>query len=105
MGRIVIVCYRPKPGKSAELLELMKTHVARLRAEGLVTSREPIAMQAEDGTVLEVFEWKSPEAIADAHENPAVHAMWAEYEQVCDYVAADEVPEIAQLFSEFTPLD
>jgi hypothetical protein len=105
MRRIVIACYKPKPGKSPALEELMKTHLSTLFAEGLVTSRASIMMKAEDGTIVEVFEWKSKEAIEKAHTNPAVLAMWAEYERVAEYVPIGTVPEANQLFSEFTPLD
>lgn len=105
MGRIVIACYRPKPGKDAQLAELMRTHVSRLRAEGLVTDRKPILMKAEDGTFVEVFEWTSQAAIDAAHENPAVLEMWGQYEAVCTYVPIGEVPEAAALFSGFEPVD
>lgn len=105
MGRIVMVGYRPKPGKSAALKALMKTHVARLRAEGLVTDREPILMEAADGTVVEVFEWKSADAIERAHSSDAVARMWAEYAEVCDYVPVAAIPEAHQLFSELSPLE
>ena len=101
--RIVIACYKPKPGKEQALDQLMKTHVERLRAEGLVTNRESIIMKANDGTVVEVFEWKSKEAIEQAHENPEVQKMWGEYAEVCDYVSPDTIDEFGQLFSEFTP--
>lgn len=104
MGRIVIAAYRPKPGKNAELRELMQSHVPRLRAEGLVTEREPITMEAADGTVIEVFEWVSREAIEAAHSNAAVQVMWGEYAAVCDYVPVAHVKEATQLFSELTPL-
>lgn len=104
MGRIVIACYAPKLGMESELHELSRVHVQRLRAEGLVTEREPIIAVASDGTVVEVFEWFSEEAIATAHTNPAVQAMWEEYERVCSYRPIGEVPEAARLFSEFTPL-
>jgi quinol monooxygenase YgiN len=104
VGRIVIAAYRPKPGKQAELRALMPDHLPRLRAEGLVTDRSSIMMEASDGTVIEVFEWVSREAVEAAHENPAVLAMWAEYAEVCDYIPAGEVPEINSLFSEFSPL-
>ena len=104
MGRIVIVCYRPKPGKVQELRQLMKSHVSRLRTEKLVTQRAPIMMEAADGTVIEVFEWASKEAMQEAHENPAVQEMWAEYAAVCDYVPVGSIAEAGQLFSEFTPL-
>lgn len=105
MGRIVIACYRPKPGKQGELAALVKTHLARLAAEGLVTDRKRIVMQAEDGTFVEVFEWVSDQAIEGAHENPRVLEMWSEYEKVCDYVPIASIAEAAQLFSEFRPVD
>lgn len=102
--RIVIVGYRPLAGKAAELKKLMKTHVAILQKEGLASDREPILMQAADGTVIEVFGWKSKEAIESAHSNPAVQKMWGEYAEVCEYIPIDSVKESSNLFSEFTPL-
>ena len=104
MGRIVIVGYRPKPGKAGALRALMESHVPRLREAGLVTDRASIIMEAKDGTILEVFEWKSKRAIESAHSHPAVQAMWHEYDEVCDYVPAGTIAEMERLFSEFTPL-
>jgi protein tyrosine phosphatase (PTP) superfamily phosphohydrolase (DUF442 family) len=101
MPRTVIVGYRPKPGKHAALDALMCTHFARLYEQGLVTRRRPIVMRARDGTVLEVFEWKSQLAIDEAHSNAAVLAMWGEYAEVCDYVPVGSVAEAAELFSGF----
>src|SRR6185369_9549657 len=72
MGRIVIVAYRPKPGKIEALHALAKQHVDFLRGEGLVTDRVPILMTADDGTVLEVFEWTSKAAMESAHGNAKV---------------------------------
>ena len=105
MGRVVIVAYRPKAGQRDKLRALTRDHVAILRQEGLATDREPIAMEAADGTVVEVFEWVSAEAIEAAHKNDAVNRMWAEYAEVCDYIPAAQVEELSQLFSEFTPID
>ena len=62
-------------------------------------------MQAKDGTMIEVFEWKSKEAIDRAHVNPRVQKMWDEFSRVCDYVPIAQVEEAAGLFSEFTPFD
>ena len=105
MGRIVIACYRPKPGQNEALRGLMPTHLTRLRAEGLVTDRASINMEADDRTTFEVFEWKSKQAIEAAHTNPRVLAMWDEYADVCDYVPVSSISEATQLFSEFTPLN
>ena len=104
MERLVIVCYRPKPGMEQRLVELTRGHVSRLRSEGLVTDREPIAMVAQDGTVIEVFGWASKEAIDAAHSNPRVQEMWKEYAEVCDYIPVADVAEARGMFSEFTPI-
>ena len=105
MRRMVIACYRPKPGKNAELRDLMRSHVERLRAENLVTARKPILMEAADGTVLEVFEWLSQDAIDAAHSNPRVQEMWAEFSAACEYIPVSQVSEAAELFSGFRPID
>jgi hypothetical protein len=105
MGIIVIACYRPHHGKEQELLAETRQHVDILRGEGLVTDREPIIGQAPDGTIVEVFEWKSQHAIDQAHENPVVLDMWARYAACCDYVPIAEVPGAADLFSPFLPLE
>jgi quinol monooxygenase YgiN len=105
MGRIVIVAYRPKPGKADALKDLTRTHVARLRKEGLVTDREAVIMETTDGTIIEMFEWLSAAAIQQAHTNPAVHQLWAEYAAVCDYVPLNTLPETANLFAEFNAVD
>jgi hypothetical protein len=103
MGRIVIACYKPKAGKDKALRALIVDHVPTLQRIGLVTERTPILMESKDGTLVEVFEWASPEAIEAAHGHPAVLRMWEEYGKVCDFVPVAQVPEAAQLFSEFTP--
>ena len=82
----VIVAYRPKPGKSAEVLALVRARVPTLRKEGLVTDRMPVLMRSRDGTIIEVSEWKSREAIDAAHKNPNVLAMWEKFFAVCDCV-------------------
>ena len=103
--RITIAVYKPLDGKQAALHQLVLTHHQRLLKLDLVTSREPIIMQSADGTVLEVFEWLSPEAIQAAHSHPEVLAMWSEFGAVCTFFTTNAVPEINNMFSEFTPLD
>jgi protein tyrosine phosphatase (PTP) superfamily phosphohydrolase (DUF442 family) len=104
MPRTVIVGYRPKAGQHEALEALMRTHFARLYEQGLVTRRKPFVMRARDGTVVEVFEWKSQRAIDAAHGNAAVLAMWSEYASVCDYVPVGSLVEASELFSGFDSL-
>ena len=72
-----------------------------LRAEKLVKDEDAHVMRASDGTLLEVFEWLSSEAIAKAHANPAVQALWGEFAAVCDYVPLASLSEAHQMFAEF----
>ena len=58
MGDMVIVAYRPKPGKEEELLALTRGHVPELRRLGLATDRTTLAMRSKDGIIVEVFEWQ-----------------------------------------------
>lgn len=105
MGRIVIVAYRPKPGREEDLKALVRSHVTRLRGLGLATGRDPVCMEAADGSIVEVFEWMSAEAVEQAHADPDVQAMWAEFAEVCDYLPVGQLAEAGRLFSEFTALD
>ena len=101
---MVIVAYRPRAGKEALLLELTRRHVPVLRDQGLATDRPSSVMRAADGTIVEVFEWKSQAAIDSAHANPAVAQMWKQYAEACEYVPLKDLKEAANLFAAFEPL-
>jgi len=102
-GNIVIVAYKPKPGKEADLLQLTREHVPLLRAEGLATDRPVIACQAKDGTIVEVFEWVAG-GLERVHNNPAVMKLWERYAAVCDYVPLVSLAESSTQFASFAPL-
>ena len=104
-GVCVIVAYRPKPGKAKEVLDLVRSRVPTLLKEGLVTDRAPIIMRAREGTIVEVSEWKSQEAIDAAHKNPNVLAMWNKFFAVCDCVPLKTLAEAEEMFAGFEPVD
>lgn len=104
MERIVIVAYKPFPGKELEVNNLLKNHWNILYKEGLVMNRKSIICKSEDGTIIEVFGWKSKKAIELSHSNEVIQKMWSEFSKVCDYVSISEVSESQNLFSEFEPL-
>jgi quinol monooxygenase YgiN len=105
MGHMVIVVYRPRAGKEAQLLDVLREHVPILRAEGLATDRAPLVLRAKDGSMIEVFEWASAEAVDRAHTNPAVLAMWGRFEEACTYEKLASLPEANDLFAHFDPVD
>lgn len=104
-GRIVIVGLRPMHGQAAALLQLVQNHIKILREEKLVTDRKPTIVQSEDGTVIEIFEWKSKAAIEEAHGNVAVMQLWEEFSKICEYVPVSTIAECKEIFSEFSPIN
>ena len=104
-GIVCIVAYQPKPGREKEVLELVRSRVPSLRREGLVTDRVPVIMRAKDTTIIEVSEWKSREAIEEAHKNPRVLAMWDKFFAACDCVPLKTIPEAEMMFAGFEPIE
>jgi hypothetical protein len=104
MGSISIACYKPQAGCEDALLALVRDHLPPLRAEGLVTQRPSIVMRTADGTIVEIFEWVSAEAIASAHRNPVVQQLWKRFEAVCTYQIPASLPEFQNMFAHFEPL-
>ena len=104
-GRIVIVAYKPLKGKEDALRQLMREHLPALKKQNLVTDRDSILMETKDGTIIEVFEWKSKAAIEQAHTNAEVQKMWKKYSEVCEYIPIGKVEEAGNLFADFTPFE
>jgi len=86
------------------LLELVRNHLPPLRAVGLVRERESIVMRTADGTIVEVFEWVSREAIEGAHKNPAVLDLWKKFEAECWYETPSNLAEFQNMFGPFEPV-
>lgn len=105
MSIIVITCFKPKEGKDKELLGVIKDHIPVLNKEGLITDRVCHVMRSADGSILEVFEWKSQEAINNAHTNENVLELWKRFEEVCEYKKLSDLEESKHLFPGFEPVN
>jgi hypothetical protein len=104
MGSISVACYKPKAGCENALTELVRNHLSPLRALRLVTERAPIVMRTADGTIVEIFEWVSKEAIAGAHANSVVLNLWKQFEAVCTYETPSNISEFQNMFGHFEPI-
>jgi hypothetical protein len=80
----VVVRYTAAPGHADRLRDLVTQHWPTLYAKGLTTDRPAvvIAVNRQPGVLIEVYEWRSPEAVHTAHEHPRVRALWDEMERV-----------------------
>jgi len=106
MARVmVIAAYRPKPGKDAALLEIVRDHVATLRRAGLATDRPAVLMRASDATLLEVFEWAREDASSEAHTTPEVARIWEAMMEIAEFPAPAGVAGMDGRFPHFEPVD
>jgi hypothetical protein len=101
---VVFALYRPHAGKDTELRRLIAQHLPLLRKLELVTDRAPILVRAQDGTYIEVFEWRSEESARLAHEHPEVAKVWEAMGEIADFPALDSLQEAKERFSHFEPI-
>ncbi|MGG1674415.1 antibiotic biosynthesis monooxygenase [Neobacillus sp. NRS-1170] len=101
---VFMALYRPTPGNEEELMEVLKLHIPTLREEGLITDRELLTLQAEDGTIIEIAEWKSTEAIENAHQNPNVMAVWNKIGALSKLTSLSTLAEAQYPFPNFKAL-
>lgn len=105
MSHFVIACYSPKPGKEQELLSLVRRHVPNLQKLDMVTPRPPLVLRNRDGVIVELFEWRSADALEDAHLSPEVQEIWKQFDEVSDYKTLNHLPESKELFAQFELVD
>jgi quinol monooxygenase YgiN len=105
MGHVVIAVYRPHSGREDDLLALVREHVPMLRGLGLATERPVMAMRARDGTIVEIFEWHSAQAVERAHEEPEVQALWERFGAVCSWGRLVDLWESRSTFAHFEAID
>lgn len=101
MGRIFVMVYRPHRGKEQELIPILKSGYMLLRDRGYLTSRPPIMMQASNGCLLKIFEWKGKESMSSAEADLQVQEHWMRVSKVCDFEKPVNLEEFKQVFSEF----
>jgi hypothetical protein len=102
-GVVVIVAYRPKPGKESETLDLVRSRVPTLHREGLVTERTPIIMRAAMAQLSKSRNGITG-AIDAAPKNPNVLAMWNRFFAVRDCVPLNQLSESDEMFAGFEPI-
>jgi hypothetical protein len=107
MNRAVtyVAVYKPKPGKDAEVLALVKRHVPALRKEGLATNHPVLLLKASDGSLIEIASWQSEDSARAAHANPRVMEIWGAFAACCDFQPLAQLAEAQQEFAHFERLE
>jgi hypothetical protein len=100
---ITMALYQPHKGKEEQLNEILRKHIRTLEEENLITSREPIRAKSANGTIIEIFEWKSEQAKDAAHASSAVMKIWNEMMEVAEIKSLSSLEESKHPFPNFEP--
>jgi hypothetical protein len=100
MGLMGIVAYRAKAGKENKLLSIIRKHAPLLRSLGGISDAS-FLMKSIDGSIIEVFEWKSMAAKKKAMKSELLWKLWGEIEEVSTKVKLSSVPETKEVISNF----
>ena len=103
-SKIVFAIYKPHQNKGNELKKLILKHIPILKSNKLITNREPLLVQSKNGIYIEIFGWKSNDAVDEAHKNPEIQKLWDEMKKVCNYTNLESIDEVKEYFPQFTPI-
>ncbi|MFC4761811.1 antibiotic biosynthesis monooxygenase family protein [Dyella koreensis] len=104
MSCLVIVAYKPKPGKERELLAAIREQVRLLRSEQFISDHPISLVRARNGAIIEVFEWCSAQSKRRAYDHPAFRALRNDFSKACYYMPLAQLAESSQIFAEFEPV-
>ena len=106
---VVLAVYSVSPKNRKKLLALLPKKRRYFLKAGYVTRRAPLLLQSRKNPELfiDIFEWKSDEAVAKAHKDPKVLAIWGEMGKLCKKIGIglEKLPEAGSAFPHFDPVD
>lgn len=84
-----VMCrYRVKRDHEGEFRKLLEHHWPKLRELGMVTDAPSLLFRGLDTNgepfFVEIFDWKSADLPAKAHEHPEVMAIWEPMDALCE---------------------
>jgi hypothetical protein len=99
---LALSAYRPRPGRSEELVHFFAEELATLRRRGHVTERRAPVVRTDAGEFLVVLEWASDHAVGDAHEDPEILVLWERKAQLAEYIPPRELAGSDAPFARWT---
>jgi hypothetical protein len=104
-SRLSLSAYRPKPGRSDELLPHFRHEVATLRARAHITNRPAPICLTDRGEYLVITEWASASSVDEAHEDEVVLEVWRRKEQLVEYIPPSDLDKSATPFVSYDFLE
>ena len=90
--KAVIVTYIVKRGYEKEFEKILRKHWKVLRSENLTTDQLPFLLKDPENPLVykEIFEWKSRNSFAKAHESKKVQTIWQSLMEVTEDGGTEE---------------
>jgi len=104
-SRLSLSAYRPRPGRSGEVLPHFRHEVATLRARGYITDRAAPICLTDRGEYLVITEWATAISVDEAHDDEVVLDVWARKEKVVDYIAPSDLDKSTIPFVSYDVLE
>jgi hypothetical protein len=104
-SRLSLSAYRPRPGRSDEVLPHLRHELATLRARGHITDRAAPICLTDRGEYLVVMEWATARSVDAAHDDDVVLEVWARKEQLVDYIAPSDLDKSTIPFVSYDVLE
>jgi hypothetical protein len=101
---IALAAYRPLADRERALAALLREDLATLRRRGHVTDRPAPLVRTDAGELLVVLEWASEHAVADAHDDAEVLAVWRRKDELAEYISPRELSGADVPFARWTVL-
>jgi hypothetical protein len=101
MRQIALILYSPRKDREQELVEMLQNNIPVMRKLGLITDREQILARTKDGSIIQLFEWKSEESQDQAMAHPVVQEMWLKVGNISEFQKPAAVAEFNEVFSMF----
>ncbi|MCB0725151.1 MAG: hypothetical protein KDC73_10660 [Ignavibacteriae bacterium] len=100
-GILAFAVYKPKEGKTDELLPILDRHIEILRQKDYITEKDDYLVRASNGYLVEIFAWKSQESIDAVHKDPDILQIWNEMMALGEFGCMEDLPESEKIFPNF----
>lgn len=101
MRKIALIVYKPREGRTHELVDSLLENIPIMRKMGYVSFREQIVAKSKDGSILQIFEWLEEDSQEQAMADPIVQDMWMRATKISDFQKPVEVSEFHETLSMF----
>lgn len=100
-GILAFAVYKPKEGKTEELLPILDRHIEILREKNYITEKDDYLVKASNGYLVEIFAWKSKDSIDAVHKDPDIIAIWEKMGELGEFGNMNDLPESGKVFPNF----